>query len=105
MSDQSAFSDVWNGRRSLTETFLLWYLLVGVVGIGVVGRGLIVAIVKSSRDYVLDYAFVFMVFIPYFIWIYVGIWRSASINESAWGVVAKIYIVITVIHAIVKILA
>ena len=82
-------AEVWDGDRSLAETYLLWNVLVGNIGIGFIGGYLVSALNAPF----LAFLYFALIAIPYTIWIVIGSWRSATKNPGAFAIAVKLLIV------------
>jgi hypothetical protein len=89
--------EVWQGQRSLAQTFWGWHVLFNVLLVQNLGGFMIVMLVGD--DYVNSVALLYMVlvWIPVWIWVIVGLWRSATNNPGFWAVVVKILVVIAIV--------
>lgn len=88
--------DVWNGNRSLKETFWLWNSLVGGIGLGYFGDKILIATFIKSENLVKIYAIYLVACFVYNIWSTVGLWRSASKSESLWAGFVNLLILIAI---------
>jgi hypothetical protein len=69
--------EVFRGERSLAETWWIWKLLIGNLGIGV-GLGSLAGVLRSVTHSSLPIYLLFAICLPYNFWISAGCIRSAS---------------------------
>lgn len=90
----------WNGEESLGLSFWLVY------NIGSIIVTLPLVILPETSNLILVFG---IIQYPYLIWAIVGTWRSASKfkpkkNQWAWGTIAQVYIVLSIIRWFVRII-
>jgi predicted branched-subunit amino acid permease len=97
-SNQNFFIKFWNGDLSLPMS----YWLVGIVFGIIVGFtiGLFVGF-SDMPEFAID-----VLLIPWFIFIFVGIWRSSDKYKGAkfWAILAKVAVVLGVFSALSQLL-
>jgi hypothetical protein len=86
----------WHGRERLWIAYWLYWVLGGAV--------LKVWSMTLSEATSLFHASIFLiVFIGYFIWSGVAVWRCAKNSTSKWAVFARAGVVITIVMAVAEI--
>ena len=85
--------EVWRGERSLTETWWIWKVLVGTLGIGV-GLGFLAGLLTSITHSSLPLYLLLAISLPYDIWIWVGCMRCAWARQGFWGWVVIILCIV-----------
>ena len=83
-SFMNTIGEVWRGERSLTETWWIWKVLVGNLGIGA-GLGFLAGILSSVTHSSLPTYLLLAVCLPYDSWIWIGCIRSAWTRQGFWG--------------------
>ena len=96
----SRLKEVWYGERSLAETWWFWNVFVGniILAKGVMFIAVILA--QAIGNVFPVYLVHVMLFLPFCVWITVGILRSAKKRGGFWGWVAIILSVISLIHVV-----
>ena len=87
------FLSVWRGERSLAVTFWLWYVLVVLILVYVLGfvlAQLAARFFSSDEPYIWYLAFV----IIGTAWGNVGLWRSAARTGGIWSILARVVVVV-----------
>jgi hypothetical protein len=95
---------LWRGELSLPLTYWVF---------GVAGGWLVTLLVfalfgvleassdlQDAASQITGYLITCVTFLLYFVWVNVGIWRSASRHPNAWGTVAKVMVVFGVLRFI-----
>ena len=101
--------NLWQGKVSLVWTFWFWFMLIGSI-VTIPSFLLTDAYMDSLNNLSLVLFIIFFLFqYAYLILAYVGTWRSASNfkpkkNQWSWGTIAKVYVVLNAIRAVVKFL-
>tara|TARA_B100001250_G_C19525820_1_gene668017 strand:- start:103 stop:453 length:351 start_codon:yes stop_codon:yes gene_type:complete len=99
--------NVWQGKLSLIQTFWLVFVLGGTI-VTLPSFILTDEFIDSISGTGAMLGLVFFIFqYSYLIWAYVGSWRSATNykpkkGQWSWGTIAKVYIALNIIRAIVK---
>ena len=95
---QNFIANLWNGNESLGTSFWVVYII----------GGTIVSLPTFVLPETSNAIFFFVPFqFAYIIWAMVGTWRSSSKfkpkkKQWAWGTIAQIYIVLSVIRILVR---
>ena len=101
--------NLWQGKVSLVWTFWFWFMLIGSI-VTIPSFLLTDAYMDSLNNLSLVLLIIFFLFqYAYLILAYVGTWKSASNfkpkkNQWSWGTIAKVYVVLNAIRAVVKFL-
>jgi hypothetical protein len=97
----SRLKEVWNGQRSLVETFWFWNVLVGNF---VLGQSLFFICKKWAESIQSNFPLYLSsaIWFPYAFWIVVGVYRSGKKHGGLWGWAA---IILSIIGAMVKVVA
>ena len=101
--------NLWQGKVSLVWSFWFWFMLIGSI-VTIPSFLLTDAYMDSLNNLSLVLFIIFFLFqYAYLILAYVGTWRSASNfkpkkNQWSWGTIAKVYVVLNAIRAVVKFL-
>jgi len=92
-SFMNTIGEVWRGERSLAETWWIWKVLIGNLGIGV-GLGFLAGTVSALTHSSLPIYVLLALCLPYDIWIWVGCIRSAWTRQGFWGWVVIILCIV-----------
>ena len=90
--------EVWYGQRPLGETYWLWGFLISGVVTWVLLFIAYVAVTGIHSTYPF-YAYLALQ-IPFSIFIWVALWRSATENPGFWAAVVKVLVVIGGVFAV-----
>ena len=99
--------DYWNGKYSLAGSFWFGFMILGSL-ITVPALIFTDAYIDSLGNLgLIGLLLYFVIMYPYLILAYVGTWRSASNykpkkGQWSWGTIAKVYIALNAIRAIVE---
>lgn len=88
----NAIEEVWEGRKSLAETFWFWtitflHVIFGNVGVLILSEGIFIVL-----------------FMLLSIWIYVVLWRCASNNPGYWAIWVKALMIFMFVDFIIRII-
>jgi hypothetical protein len=101
-SFMNTVGEVWRGERSLTETWWIWKVLIGNLGIGV-GLGFLAGVLSSVTHSSLPIYLLLAICLPYDIWTWVGCIRSAWTRQGFWGWVVIILCILGLVAAFASI--
>jgi hypothetical protein len=93
--------EVWRGERSLAETWWIWNVLIGKLGIGI-GLILPAAVLFQATKIWLPFAVILIVYFSYTVWIWVGCFRCAWARRGFWGWVVIILCILGVLQTLVS---
>jgi hypothetical protein len=91
----SFVKEVWYGQRSLAQTYWFWGGLIGTLVVGIGARLIAVQLVVLTRN-LFPLLLYLALWLPIYIWITVGLWRSATNHPSGWATLVKVLTVIGV---------
>ena len=99
--------DYWNGKYSLVGSFWFGFMILGTI-ITVPAFIFTDSYIDAMSDTALLGLLVyFAIMYPYIILAYVGTWRSASNykpkkGQWSWGTIAKVYIALNALRAVIE---
>jgi hypothetical protein len=91
--------EVWRGERSLAETWWIWNVLIGKLGIDL-GLGLLAGMLAEATGSLTSVAVFVIIALPYTLWTLVGCFRSAWARQGFWGWVVIILCILYVLNAV-----
>ena len=94
--------EVWRGERSLAETWWVWKVLIGNLGIGV-GLAFVTGLITGLSHSAIPIYLFLPICVTYDVWSLVGCFRSAWARQGFWGWVVIILCVVNVITALASI--
>lgn len=97
-ADGPVISDVWHGRRPLGEIFWKYGFFVG--GVAMYASLVVCSVISGFTNSQAPYYLWIVLTTPVNVWLYVGLWRSATRNPGGWATVVKIYVVLSAIRQV-----
>jgi hypothetical protein len=89
--------EVWNGKRSLAETYWIWCIAVGIVFRIVSHLEDAFGWARGAPAAVIAFGLFSLIYVVFSL---VGLWRSATNHPGAWSFLVKILVVIGALFSI-----